>query len=338
VRLAVQQLNQALQKGLGAIYFLHGDDPLQLGEAADAIRASARQVGFNEREVLIVDAHFHWQSIFDSAVSNSIFSDKKILDLRIPEGKLGTDGAKFFQDYCKNIPSDTLLLVSASKLTKEAYKTRWFETVEKCAITVQFKPLEGQELVDWLMKRAQQRGLQIDKAGIKLLASRIEGNLLAAVQEIEKLYVLYGSTAIDSQAIEDVVSDSSRYDVFKLIDACLADNIKRLMKILQGLRDEGVLALLVLWALTREARLLLTMPKQTKGYISSNPSAWEKHINFQREALGRLKRSSLEDIMLLSAKADLQIKGLQKGDPWETLLKICLLFTSHPVLKTEIRL
>ena len=332
MRLTIQQLGLALRKDLAAIYFLHGDEPLQLGEAADAIRAAARQNGFSEREVLSVDAHFQWQSLFDSALSLSLFADKKILDLRIPEGKLGTDGAKALQDYCKKLPVDTLLLISAGKLAKEAYKSRWFETLEKSGVIVQVKSLEGKELESWLMQRAQTRGLQIEPKAIALLVDKLEGNLLAAAQEIERLYVLFGQQSINAQAIEDVVADSSRYDVFKLVDACLVGKTKRILKILHGLRDEGIAAPVVLWALMREARMLLVRTQQMKGFGAPQGSSWEQHKHLQTEAASRLKRQVLEGILLLGAKADRQIKGQQAGDAWETLLKICLLFTPNPVL------
>lgn len=338
MRVTAQQLSQALQKKLAAIYFLTGDEPLQLGEAADAIRAAARQTGFIEREVLTVDAHFEWASLFEAASSNSIFADKKILDLRIPEGKLGTEGAKVLQAYCKNIPAETLLLISTGKLNKDAYKSRWFEALEKCALIVQVKPLEGKDLENWLIQRARQRGLHIDAQGIKLLAVKLEGNLLAAAQEIEKLYVLYGNGSISAKAVTEVVADSSRYDVFKLVDAALAGQVKRLLKILQGLRDEGVALPVVLWALTREARTLLGMQQLSGEPSNKYTQSWDKHKTLQNEALTRLKRRTLEDVLLLGAKADQQIKGQQTGDPWETLLRICLLFTPYPVLASEVRL
>lgn len=335
MRLTIQQLGLTLRKDLAAVYLLHGDEPLQLGEAADAIRAAARQNGFFEREVLTVDAHFQWQNLFDSALSLSLFADKKILDLRIPEGKLGAEGAKALLEYCQKLPVDTLLLISAGKLAKEAYKSRWFETLDKSGVIVQVRPPEGKELESWLTQRAKARGLQIESKAIALLMDKLEGNLMAAAQEIERLYVLFGERAINAQAIEEVVADSSRYDVFKLVDACLAGKTKRVLKILHGLRDEAIAAPVVLWALTREARLLLVRTQHTKSFGAPQGSAWEQHKNLQTEAANRLKRQVLEAILLLGAKADQQIKGQQPGDAWETLLRICLLYTPNPVLIVE---
>ncbi len=332
MRLNLAELPQALSRGLAPIYFLTGDEPLQLGEAADTIRAAAKKAEFLEREIIIVDGHFEWSGLSLIAASNSIFADKKILDLRIPDGKLGVEGAKAIQDYCRNIPGDTLLLISTGKLTKDALKSRWFEALEKQAVVIQVKPLEGKELENWLIQRSVQRGVKLDHKAARMLVGRLEGNLLAAAQEIEKLYVLYGNELITVEKINEVVADSSRYDVFKLVDAVLAGQVKRFIKILYGLRDEGVALPVVLWSLTREARVLIAMQHQSRPGGQGFAPAWDRHKNLQNEALRRLKPRVLEDVLLLGAAADQQIKGQQRGDPWETLLKMCLIFSSHAVL------
>ncbi len=333
----MQKLGEALQKGLAPVYFLSGDEPLQLGEAADAIRKAARQAGFSEREVISVDSHFEWHLLAETASSLSLFADKKIIDLRIPDGKLGNDGAKALQAYCNHLPSDTLVLISTAKIAATSLKTRWFEAIDDCGVVVQIWPLDGMDLIHWLQQRAAQRGLQIELEGIKLLASKIEGNLLAAAQEIEKLYVLYGARLISAETITDVVADSSRYDVFKLVDAILSGRTKRILKIVQGLREEGIAAPVVLWGLTREARLLLSIQTQLqqripKEQVFKNHQLWDKRKVLINDALSKLTRKQLFDVLVLSAKADQQIKGQQQGDPWETLLHICLLFAGSNAL------
>ncbi|MFI3136317.1 MAG: DNA polymerase III subunit delta [Methylococcaceae bacterium] len=337
MRLNLQQLGEALQKKIAPVYFLSGDEPLQLGEAADAIRKTARQAGFSEREVMTVDTHFEWHSLGEAAGSLSLFADKRILDLRVPDGKLGNDGSKALQAYCEHPPSDTLLLITSAKLASASLKTRWFEAIDKSGVVVQIWPLDGKDLLQWLQQRAGQRGLRIEPEGLRILASKIEGNLLAAAQEIEKLFVLYGDQPITAQAVIDVVADSSRYDVFKLVDAVLVGRVSRILKVLQGLKEEGVAAPVVLWSLTREARLLLSIQSQLQQRIPreqvfKNHQLWDKRKGLINDALSKLTRQQLFEVLVLSAQADQQIKGQQCGDPWETLLTICLLFTAvHPL-------
>ncbi len=333
MRLKPEQITAALQKGLAPVYFISGDEPLQLGEAADAIRAAARKADYDLREVLVADAGFSWHELTESADSLSIFADKKIIDLRLPSGTPGTEGAKALVAYCERMPEDTLLLITAAKMASSSLKTQWFQALDKAGCVIQVWPLEGQDLLRWLQQRMQRRGLQAETEGIRILASRIEGNLLAAAQEVEKLYVLYGEGRLSNQQIFDVVADSSRFDVFKLMDSVLAARVDRILKILSGLQAEGVAAPVVLWALTREARVLIRIKQalaqgQNKAQVFKNNQIWDKRQQLVGDALNRLGDSDLNNILVLSAKADRQIKGQQQGEPWETLLAVCLMFAS----------
>jgi DNA polymerase-3 subunit delta len=333
MRLKPEQLAAALQKDLAPVYFISGDEPLQMGEMADAIRAAARKSGYDSREVLVADSGFSWNELMETAGSLSIFTDKKIIDLRLPTGTPGTEGSKALIDYCERLPEDTLLLITAAKMASASLKSRWFQALDKAGCVIQVWPLEGQDLIRWLQQRMQRRGLQAEAEGIRVLASRIEGNLLAAAQEIEKLYVLYGPIQLSNQQIFDVVADSSRFDVFKLMDSVLAAKVGRIFKILSGLQAEGVAAPVVLWALAREARVLIKIKQalaqgQNKALAFKNNHIWDKRQQLVSDALNRLGDSDLNSILTLSAKADRQIKGRQPGDPWETLLAVCLMFAS----------
>jgi len=337
VRLKPEQLNGALHKGLAPVYFISGDEPLQLGELADAVRNSAKKAGFLTREVLSEDTGFAWQDLMVAADSYSIFADKKIIDLRLSSGSPGAEGSKALLAYCERLPDDTLLLITAGKLAKDGLKTRWFQALDKAGVVIQVWPLEGQDLIQWLQQRLQGRGLQAETAGIQLLASRIEGNLLAAAQEIEKLYVLYGAGPLSHQQISEAVADSSRYDVFKLIDSVLAADVNRMLRVLSGLQAEGIAAPVVLWALTREARTLIKIKQalaqgQNKELVFKNNQVWDKRKLLVNKALGRLHEHELHGILVLSAKADRQIKGQQRGDAWETLREICLLLASTALM------
>ncbi|MCK5121822.1 MAG: DNA polymerase III subunit delta [Methylococcales bacterium] len=333
MRLKHEQLDGALKK-LAAVYLISGDEPLQSGEAADAIRKAAKQAGYNTREVFSVETGFEWNELLVAANSLSIFADKKLIDLRLPSGKPGTEGSKVLSEYCQRLPEDTLLLITAPKLTAATLKSKWCQSIDKAGVIIQIWPLDGADLVQWLQRRAQKRGLQIALDGIRVLASRIEGNLLAASQEIEKLYILYGESAISKQAVEDVVADSARFDVFKLTDCVLAGRVSRAIKILNGLKAEGIAAPVVVWALAREARLLINIQSalkqgQNKELVFKNNRLWDKRKQLVNTALSRIKKQQLQQVLLLSSKADRQIKGQEKGDYWETLVSICLLFNCY---------
>lgn len=332
MQLRPDQLAKALDKELAPVYFISGDEPLQQGEAADAVRNAAISAGYDNREVFTVESAFNWNELLQAADSLSIFSERKILDLRLPSGKPGTEGSKVLMEYCQRLPVDTILLITSGKLASASQKTRWFQMLNKVGVILQVWPLDGNDLIRWLDRRMQSRGLQADQNGLQLLASRMEGNLLAAAQEVEKLYVLFGSGKISSQQIHDVVVDSSRYDVFKLVDCILSGQTIRLIRIFQGLRMEGIVAPVVLWALTREIRLLANIKCQIKQGINKQAAfdkyrVWEKRKNLLNSALQRLSDQDIDKIILLCAQVDRQTKGEESGDPWETLLRTSLFFS-----------
>ena len=337
MRIKPEQLSVALKKSLAPVYFISGDEPLQLGEIADAIRKAAKKAGFENREILSAETGFEWNQLAFTADSYSLFADKKIIDLRLPSGTPGIEGSKALIAYCERLPEDTILLVTAGKIAGSALKTKWLEALDKKGVVIQVWPLEGNDLIRWLQQRAEQRELRIETEGLRILASRIEGNLLAAAQEIEKLYVLYGTANLSSRQISDAVADSSRYDVFKLMDSVLGASVGRILKVLSGLRSEGVATPIVLWALTREARLLIKMKLalsqgQNREVVFKNNQIWDKRKQLISNALSQLSDNDLNNILVLSAKADRQIKGQESGDAWETLLALCLLFASAPVM------
>jgi len=329
VRLNVEQLVAGL-KQLAPVYFVSGDEPLQQGEVADAIRLAAKKTGYSTREVFSVEAGFEWGALALAADSMSLFADKKLIDLRLPSGKPGTEGAKALIEYCQRLPEDNLLLITAPKVTGVTLKTKWCQALDKAGVIVQVWPLEGGALIQWLQRRAQKRGLQVAPEGIKVLASRIEGNLLAAVQEIEMLYVLYGEAAISKQQVEQVVADSSRFDVFKLTDCILAGRMNRAIKILNGLKAEGIAPPVIVWALSREIRLLFNIKiaidqGQNKEAVFKSNRLWDKRKQLVASAMSRVSVQALQKALLQCAKADRQIKGREAGDCWETLLSICML-------------
>lgn len=332
MRLKLDQLAAALQKTLVPVYLVSGDEPLQLGEAADDIRRAARQAGYVTREVISIDTGNEWPQLTAEAESLSIFSDKKLIDLRLPSAKPGMEGAKALSAYCQRVPEDTVLLITAGKLESAAQKAQWFQALDKVGTIVQVWPLQGQELLYWLQRRAERKGMHLENDALKSLAGRVEGNLLAAAQEIEKLYILHGASRIDKAMIDDDVADSARFDVFKLMDALLSGKLNRAAKILAGLKAEGVAAPVVLWAISREARTLFNIKAELKRggqqeSVYKKYQIWDKRKQLVQEALHRLKARELETILQASSDADRRIKGQIAGDEWESLFAICVLFS-----------
>jgi len=334
MRIPLSQLQTTLSKNLAPLYLLTGDEPLQLGEAADEIRQRAKQAGFLNREILVAEGNFDWKQLLFAADSYSLFADKKLLDLRVPSGKFGIEGAKVISHYCEEPPADTLLLISCGKLESASLKSRWFQALDKIGVVVQIMPLAGAELMAWLQQRLNKRGLQVEMTGVKLLASRIEGNLLAASQESEKWYGLYGEGQLSSAMVENAGSYSSRFDVFKLSEAALTGKINRVTRILQALELEGAAAPVVLWAFSKEARALMELKTATnKELVFKKHFIWDSRKQQINQALSRLSVSQLQQIFILTAQADRQIKGQQPGSYWETLLHIGLTFCGVKMLK-----
>ncbi|HSN22824.1 MAG TPA: DNA polymerase III subunit delta, partial [Methylomicrobium sp.] len=204
-----------------------GDEPQQIVEITDAIRKAAKQSGYIEREIFSQDTGFSWHDLTAAAYGMSLFADKKVVDLRLSSSSLGTEGAKVLTAYCERLPEDVLLLITIGKLAAASLKTRWLQALDRAGIFIQVWPLEGDPLRRWLQFRMQQRRMTTDNEGLTLLADRIEGNLLAAAQEIERLYILYGECHLTQTQISDAVADSSRYDVFKLADSLLSGHPRR---------------------------------------------------------------------------------------------------------------
>ncbi|MFA5984320.1 MAG: DNA polymerase III subunit delta [Methylococcaceae bacterium] len=329
MRLKPEQLNNALKKNLQTIYLLSGDDPQQMGELADAVRQAGGLSGFARREILSVEANFDWQELVLALNTYTLFSDKKIVDLRLSKVAIGVEAAKILQDYCLSPSEDILLLISAPKLTTAALKAKWLQAIEAIGVIVQVWPLNQVELIVWLQKRLQQRGMTVNEDTVKLLALRVEGNLLAAAQEVDKLYMLYGSGRISEQQLLDAVTDSSRYAVFDLVDSLLRQEIDRTLKILTGLRKEGVAAPVVLWAIAREVRVLMALKKasisgQSSEAVFKSHQIWDKRKALLSTSVKRLSVNALNKALKASAKIDRQIKGRQAGDAWESLQLLCL--------------
>lgn len=344
MQLKPEQLDAHLRKQLAPVYFISGDEPLRVMEAADAVRAAARRQGHDEREVMTVQAGFDWGSLMSEAGNLSLFSQRRVIDLRMPGGKPGADGSRALRAYAEQPPDDTLLLVTAGKLDKSTRTSKWVQALDRAGVVVFVWPLNAQEFNSWIQKRMRQRGLQPTADAVALLAERVEGNLLACVQEIEKLYLLQGEGAVDAGAILALVADNARYDVFGLVDSALAGEATRSARILQGLRAEGVVPQIVLWALSREVRQLTAMAAmvasgQPVQAVISRYRIWPSlRQPVVAAALQRLSVTRCHALLQHCARVDRVSKGRAAGNAWDELLQLTLTLAGNQVLPDMARM
>ena len=339
-----EQLDTHLRKQLAPLYFISGDEPLRVMEAADAVRAAARLQGYDEREVMTVQAGFDWNSLMSEAGNLSLFSQRRVVDLRIPGGKPGAEGSKALRDYAQQPPDDTLLLITAGKLDKSARSSKWVQALDRAGVVVFVWPLTAQEFPVWIQRRMQQRGLQPGREALKLLADRVEGNLLACVQEIEKLYLLQGEGAVDADAILALVADNARYDVFALVDSALSGKAVRSVRILQGLRAEGLVPQIVLWALSREIRQLAAMAAavatgQPVQAVITRYRVWPATRKSMLAAvLQRLSATQCNSLLQHCARIDRISKGQAAGNAWDELLHLTFMLAGNQALPDSARM
>lgn len=329
MRLRIDQLDRHLQGGLAPIYVLGGEEPLQLQEAGDEIRAAARRQGFDERVVLNAEAGFDWSTLGAYARSLSLFGDRRVIDLRLASGKPGDAGARALRDYAADPPEANLLLVSLDKFERGSVSTQWYKALEKTGVAIRTWPVPGRELPGWIRRRAGARGLTLTPAAAEALGERVEGNLLACAQEIDKLHMVHGEARLDLEDVLRAVADSARFDVFDLADAALAGDGNRTVRILHGLREEGVAPPLVAWALTREIRALGRMAADvTAGADVDQAMAaahvWDKRRGLVAKALRRHPPPVWLDILRQAAATDRASKGGARQNPWDALERLAL--------------
>ncbi|PVV05992.1 MAG: DNA polymerase III subunit delta [gamma proteobacterium symbiont of Ctena orbiculata] len=320
MRLRTEQLANHLQQQLAPVYLLSGDEPLQMQEAADAIRHAAREQGYSEREILGQGGGFDWSSLHSAAESLSLFGDKRLLELRLSSGKLGAEGGKSVNAYCERPAMDTVLLITLPRLDRAQLNSKWFQAVERLGVAIQIWPVEGRRLMPWIEQRLRRAGLIPEAGVVEMLADRVEGNLLAASQEIEKLLLLYGQGVVSPEKLIEAVADSARFDVFNLVDTLLEGDISKGLRILQGLKGEGVAAPVVLWAVSREIRLLAEMGFELKrgggvDQIMTKHRVWDRRKPVLRKALQR-QVDHWQGLLADCAIADKAIKGFHPADPW----------------------
>jgi DNA polymerase-3 subunit delta len=324
------QLSTQLKRQLAPVYLVSGDEPLQLQECCDLVRREARAQGCTDREVIDAGSSgFDWQEILHSANSMSLFAERKLIELRLPSGKPGAEGSKALCEYLEIASGDDVLLIVAGKIDKQSTNSKWFKALDKAGVVIQVWPVDARNLPRWVRQRVSAAGMSIDDEALQLLCDRVEGNLLAASQEVEKLKLLASDSRITARAVLDSVSDNARYSVFELADKALQGDAAGSLHMLHGLRGEGTEPAVVLWSLTREIRTLyevqLDCPNGQGVMQALNARrVWKNRISLMQSALARHNPRSMAQLLEQATKVDGSIKGFAGGRPWDNLEDLVL--------------
>ena len=329
MQLRGEQLAAHLDRELKPVYVVYGDEPLLVIEAADAIRAAARRQGFDEREVLTALSGFNWNELHQAAGNMSLFGGRKLIDLRIPTGKPGRDGSTAIQDYCARPSPDALLLVTLPGLDWSEEKAVWLKALGDAGVAIKLIPPNLAELPAWLSGRLKRQNQSADSDALRFVAERVEGNLLAAHQEILKLGLLYPAGELSLSQVQDAVLNVARYDLDGLREALLSGDAARLTRTLDGLQQEGEAPPLVLWAMTEEIRALAIVKagqKENKALdqLLKEARVWGTRQAPFRRALQRLETDAVNTALIDAAHIDRLIKGIEIGEIWNDFLRLGL--------------
>lgn len=335
MQLRPDHLSEHLSKSLAPLYVLHGDEPLLVLEASDAIRKAARAQGYDEREVLVAGPGFRWEQLDQAGGNLSLFGSNKLIDLRIPSGKPGRDGGEALQRHAEK-PSDGLLtLITLPLLDWQAKKAAWFTHLSKVGVVIELNAPALPQLPDWIAMRLARQKQTAAKEALEFIAMHVEGNLLAAHQEIQKLALLHPAGNLSLEQVEEAVLDVARYDVDKLRSALLAGDAPRCARLLDGLRAEDTAPPLILWALAQEARSLAQLRTQLDQGANFDHACSAARIFGARQApyraaVQRLSTPQLRTALLQAARIDRMIKGLTRGDVWDEFLQLALRLSQLP--------
>ena len=332
MRISTDQLAQQLSRELKPLYAVFGAEPLLSLEATDRIRAKARAESYIEREVLTAEAGFKWTQLAMAASSQSLFASRKLLELRIPGGKPGTEGGEALQTLCAAPPADTVTLIHLPELDWRAQKTGWFEALERAGILVESKAVPRKALPQWLAGRLKAQGHDADADALAFIAERVEGNLMAAFQEVQKLALLFPPGPISFEQVRDAVLDVARFDVFNLGAAMIEGDAVRLARMLEGLKGEGAAPLMALWSLSDEIRAI---GRVLSGTASGRPLSqlWREarvwgaaHQSLMQQNLRRFTMEQVTQGLRHAAAIDRMVKGMAQGDVWDEILQLMMCF------------
>jgi DNA polymerase III subunit delta len=340
MQLAPTQLAAHLSRGLAGIYVVHGDEPLLAIEAGDQIRAAARAAGCEEREVLVVEPGFKWDAFLGASRNLGLFGGRTLIDLRMPTGKPGVEGARVLEAFAANPGPDTLLLVTLPRLDRAAQNSAWFSALEESGVAIAVQPLERGEMPAWIAGRLARAKQRASTETLQFLADTTEGNLLAAQQEVEKLALLLPAGELDPDAVEQAIADVARFDVFQLSEAWLVGDAARVCRILAALEAAGEGVPLLLWQLGEDLHALAAVFTAT---ASGTPVAvavrtarvWGKRQGAMERAAQRVAAASLPALLLRLARLDALAKGIGRGDVWDALRGLALALAGRPLAVTS---
>ena len=333
MQLRFEALDAHLAKPLAPLYVIASDEHLLALEAADKIRKTARAQGLTEREVLQAERYFKWGELLAANQSQSLFGDRKLIELRIPTGKPGKDGGQALRDYAASLCPDNVTLITLPKLDWATQKAAWVGALQQAGVYIEIAQVERPQLPAWIGTRLAAQQQSAERASLEFIADRVEGNLLAAHQEILKLALLHPAGKLDAQQVRDAVMNVARFDVFKLNDAMLAGDSARLVRMIDGLHGEGEALPLVLWAMAEQIRILLKIrcgldAGRSMPQLCSENRVFKDKLRPVENAVQRLSAATLEKALSDAAQVDRMIKGLRAkafaGDPWDGILQLGL--------------
>jgi DNA polymerase-3 subunit delta len=314
VQLRAEQLEGHLAKALAPAYAIHGDEPLLALEAADALRAAARSRGFTERQVFEPGRGFDWSEFAHATQSLSLFAEKKVLELRLPSGKPGTQGGEAIAAYCTRPAEDLLLLISVPRLDRATQNSAWFGALGRAGVVLDIWPVERARLPAWIAARLARQRQSASPEVLEFLADRVEGNLLAAHQEVRKLSLVAGEGALTLEAVQEAVSNVARYDPNDAAEALLAGDLARYARVIEGLRGEGEAPPYLLFAVSSALFAL-----------QSGERVFNRRVQAAVEAAARrYTPARIEQALAHTAAIDRAIKGVGAGEPWQEFLALGL--------------
>ena len=319
-----------IAKKIYPVYMVSGDEPLQQMESLDMIRAFLKENDYLEREVLDVDVQFDWQRLMDEAASMSLFASRRIVELRLPSAKPGRQGSQMLKEYLSQPPEDTVLIINAGKVDGNAKKSAWYKAVEQSGLVVQCWPVPVEKLSAWLKQRFKMRDMDAAHEVLAYISQHIEGNLLAADQEIEKLSLLLGPGKITYADVAEAITSQSRYNVFELADVMLTGNPARVIKILMGLKAEGIVPVVVNWAITKDIRLLsqVAVDVSSADYLLKRSGVWQSRLAMFKVCLSRHSQRSFQMMLKRCAYIDASSKGMIDANVWDEIESLCVRLAS----------
>ena len=336
MKVPFRQLDRHLNERLAKVYLVAGDEPLLVDEALEQVRSAAMRAGFTIRELHTADRSFRWVDLVADADNLSLFATRKIVEIRLATPKPGDQGSSTIAALCERDDPDTLLIVAVSeKLDSAAQRSSWVKAIEQHGAVVEIWPIERSELPRWVQQRAASLKLKLTSAAAQSLAERVEGNLLAADQEIKRLALTAAGREVDEAEVLEFVANNSRFDIFALADAVLAGETGRTFKILSGLRAEGVHPVQISWVLNRDISLLARLEYAVRhgdnleGALLRS-GVWRRRQPIVRQALAKFKAARLKSLLAEAARVDAALKGVFPAEPWTTLTDLLVALLRPP--------